>query len=345
MTSYYRPHPITSNDNPFLLLLEGHMHQYGWKKKQFKTWRLSDLIKNRKTTRIIHYHWPEAIWRSQNILIYLAKVIQFLITDQVASKLGYKRVLSLHNVLPHNTLWPKMEYWLRKYMIRSFDLCIGHAHNCEEEVKNRLGLNLGIYVLALHGSYEDYYLKIRKQDDWDKNLITLSENKITIALFLNKHHYLEGVTFIKSFIEDVAGENYQLVVAGSAMARLRNEYPEFFQTNKIMCLDGFIPDSAMHDFLNNIDAIALPYYKITTSGLFFLAGTYGKKILCPKLPFFESHDTNHDVCIFIQNDLQSALLELKVQNETGPVNVAAFNNEYSWSKSAQIITAAYKKLL
>jgi hypothetical protein len=93
--------------------------------------------------------------------------------------------------------------------------------------------------------------------------------------------------------------------------------------------------------LNSVEGVVIPYTKITTSGVAFLACTYLKPIFCTdSLPFFESFDPKkllvRDMTLLFSSEMDKE--HIKVNKEE--VRNSYFH-VYSWRNSANIISTIF----
>ena len=113
----------------------------------------------------------------------------------------------------------------------------------------------------------------------------------------------------------------------------------------------FVPDEELYKLIDDADYIALPYKKITQSGVLLLALFFRKPLLISDLPSFV--DTLHGFTpdMFFKSEDAASLKDLIQRHIDGKVDISAqmeaiegLNKLYSWHNSAKKTVDLYKRL-
>lgn len=346
MKKFYRPSPFKTHGNPFMHLLKNELLARNYYASDFKFWKIIELIKYRNKVKVIHLHWPESLWRSQYRILTLLKVIHFLIILKVSKVLGYKWVMSAHNVTPHyKVLMPKVEYRMRQYIIREFDGIVGHAFNTKQDLKLAYGSSGKKYMLALHGIYNNYYpitidrRNLREQYGIDPDAKII----LSINAYHRENRGADEITKTWSHLSDK--NNVNLLITGNTP----NNHQELMNDGHYHHIKGRVPDQEIGNILNAVDYLLLNYKNITTSGMYFLALTFRLPIIAPDIPFFQLHSLpqtilQYDSSLPLDEELQKILNKINKGWVADMDQIETLRNTYQWSGSAQNIMLLYDEI-
>jgi len=339
MTYYYASYPPADLErNPFMVLLGNELRKKGWDSKTF-TFKIVNLVKYRREVSILYFHWPESIWRSSSILITLIKAFVFLIRLATAKLLGYRIVWSAHNSWPHEFLLKGVEQIMRIFLIKNCDLVIGHSLNSAEELNEYFGVKPKKYQLALHGHYDNVYLP---EGRLTRELLNIDSEKKIFLLLAKTRSRNEDDFFINEWMNWDSHKSI-LIISGTLSVGSKEKVKNL---KNIFFIEGFRSRGEMADLFVLANIIVLPYRKITTSGMFFMAVTFGKPILAPDIPFFKLHMAKNGGVLYRlnQNDLRNEF------NKACDVNfdIGAILRQkeiYSWTHSGSAIGKIFTGLL
>lgn len=340
----YRALPPPIKENPFQFMLVRELEKNGWVNSTFKAWRPFALISHRKDVKVLYYHWPESFWRVTGKPKMVLKALHFILVNRFAQVLGYKLVFSVHNALPHKSEWMKLEVLMRRWIFKKFDLFVGHASNCLSEIQSHFKIEPRKYILAPHGLYESYYEQIASKDIPVEILELVKPNKgfSNLLMFFNEHHEEDCVQFLKKFVNSPSAKNVVLIIVGDAANKAKaitdtadniKVYPEFF------------PSEHLNILMKSTNGLVIPYQRITTSGLFFLALTYKVPIISNDLDFFVSHDPGSQSRVSLELLLNSDHFEQELLKKRNEMSKADFASQFSWQKSGKLFANALNNLL
>jgi glycosyltransferase involved in cell wall biosynthesis len=328
---YFSSYPPQSYTNPFFKLLASHLKKLDWKDATFN-FKLIPLVKNRNKVEILWFHWPSYIWRSSNLAVCYLKSTKFIINVLMAKLLNYKLVWSAHNVLPHEYNSFKLEFFMRKFICKNFDLVIGHSKNTLEMLQEKK-LFPKKYIVAVHGHYENEYHKSNKLIT--RESIGFNKEDIIILLKTGAKNFNSAKKFIDT-IKNVEYKNIKLLIIGKPILDLK----------KTKLIEGYISSEDLSSYMNLCDFVCLPYINITTSGAFFLALTFNKPVIAKNISFFKSQ-TSKQTAILYENK-QDLLLKLdlldKHEFNIDESKLRLLKNKYSWSKSAPLVADVFDVL-
>lgn len=346
-------YPSSLAENPCIKLLNDQLECHGWKEELSINLWLAPVksIRLRKFIQIIHFHWPESFWRTKSIYFSLIKCLVFILQIKFWQYLGYKLSFSAHNVLPHyGKINYPLERMMRRFIVRHFDVVIGHSFNALGDLKSVLGIEPGNYTLGLHGVYENFKLYVKplatKEVDGDK--------LVRLHLACSEHAYKGTSNFIRLFCSlpgDVIN-NFTLVLTGKVsedeLKILAEKDVDYEYVTGGASRNTFLTNKELADVINGVDHVVLPYEDITTSGAYFLALTFMKGVVATKLDFFQLHSFP-DTCLLYEpgdpSSLESVLRELAANWRPNTDRLVELNERFNWKDSAMQISQVWRKVV
>lgn len=340
----YRPSPTKLEGNFFIEILTKHLRNEGWSAINFKFWRFSHLLKYRNKCKIIHLHWPESFWRSKTLPFVYLKSIRFILVFYFSTILGYKWVFSAHNVIPHYKVKSQiLERFMRYFILKKFDLVIGLAYNTKNDLKLVYGTSGKKYILALHGTYENYYpVKKTKKDFRTEKKIPLES--ITILITNSSGRNNKGTEELLNILQNSKHtRKIHFIITGEKP----QNYSELITKGNFTIIPGKVPDEELGTLFSSIDYLFLNYKYITTSGLFFLAVTFGIPVIAPSLPFFVMHTNPNTAILYDYNQPITEQLDIVLRKinegwKKDEKEMEKLKKQYDNYRSAKIIAENYK---
>lgn len=342
----YRPAPFELESNYFLEFLIKQLKNYGWTPVTFKYWRVSELFKNRKKCEIIYLHWPEAFWRSNNKVLCWFKAFRFIFIFYVANLMGYKWAFSAHNVIPHYKVHSYLlERVMRYFILKNFDLVIGHAYNTKNDLELAFGTSGKKYALALHGTYENCYPIENERIDFRREHNLPEDAKIILIINTLKRENKGLDELTNAWLSIKNYDKVHLLVTGIRPAN----YETLRKNRHFHFIEGRIPNKNMGNLLNAVDFMFLNYKNITTSGMFFLSVTFNLPIITSNIPFFKLHSSEKTAIFFDYNQPLIEQIDLIITqiNDAWRPDVIEFSklrNTYKHSISAKIINRVFNEI-
>lgn len=328
--------------NPFIGQIEARMIKLGWR-SHHASWNYRNIYALKDQVGIVHIHWPEALWRSNSRAVSLARCLHFIAKALLSRILGYKLVWSAHNVMPHACRSLFLEKFMRRWILKTFDLVIGHALNCEADLREAFGSSGRRYATALLGHYDQLYFSSRLPAEMRRHL-GLDEKERVIVLLANWQPYKGHDRFLRVFIAQ-AWPNLRLLVIGPKNPDLATA----LQHPAVIHIERRLSDSELADHMTAVDFIALPYRHITTSSAFLLAVTLGKGVIAPDLPFFQLHSEPGMALLYPHGNpeqgLRDALARISHGWRPDQKVMDKMRERYSWDDSCAVMAHEFDKLV
>lgn len=277
--------PDYTKVNPYQYLFYRALNKYGF--LAHSDFDLNDnwLIENRLKIDILHFHWPEVIWRiKKSVFNRFRLIIGFYRYLMLAKKLKIKIWWTLHNIEPHEAanIYDHLGYYL---LAKFSDLIICHSKYSVNLFRNKFKTDAKIVVMY-HGLYENIYPPPRSRAQILSRFNLNPSIPILGCIGLIRHYkgFDIAVEALKYLDREV-----QLIIAGGVHHSSYIADLECIINNtdcKIFLVKKFLSNQEFSDVMSICDAILLPYRKITTSGLLLAAWTFERPTIVTDHPFF-----------------------------------------------------------
>lgn len=342
--------PSSKALNPFVRLLNGHLVAYGWEEYFIDKFWLHPItaFKLRKTVHVLHFHWPESMWRNRSFGLSVLKALFFMSYVYYLKILGYKISFSYHNRIPHyGKVFKKNEILMRKWLLKVSDLVVGHSDNVYDDILDYYKIKPRRYILARHGIYENYTRTIEiVNKDLLMQLSKISKPKLYLSY--SNHSYKGSEEFIHQYVKG-PHQYFCLLISGdvpSSVLEMMDEHKVYYYHyyDEALGIKGFLEEDSLVTLYKYCDYVLLPYQEITTSGAYFLARTFNKPVIAPKLPFFTSIlGWNHELLYDPQD--RGSLIDIFERIKTDPLLYAQHNQSTKmvsgWPESAASLAEGY----
>jgi beta-1,4-mannosyltransferase len=337
MKNYASFPPSNLEKNPFMVLLDDALKKHGWTQTIF-TFKVVNLLRYRRAVSILYFHWPESIWRSSSVTVSWLKAILFAFKTKLARRLNYRIVWSVHNVMPHHYKSEKLEVFMRNFLIANVDLLIFHSLNGKADLIEKFQNISFTSVTALHGHYEELYQPDGKMDRHSLG-IALHDK---VFLMFAKNRGKEGEdSFLSQWIAR-SRTRAHLIISGTLSAASEQRISGI---PGIIYQKGFKLRPRVGDLMKLADILVLPYDRITTSGMFFLAVTFGKPILAPDLDFFRMHMANNGGILYASTAGIGEAIDQAMDRVFDESAILEQKKKYNWNRSAIQIAEAFNKIV
>ncbi|MCK4815088.1 glycosyltransferase, partial [bacterium] len=240
-----------------------------------------DIIFRHYRPDILHLHWlPWFEWRITSFL----RLSLFVLRLFVVHFLGIKLVWTVHNLRPHESKCPKVDWLVRILITRLTNTLITHTKWAKQQVVSTWRLRHSQKVLIIpHGNYIDCYENKIDQTTARKRLCIC--NSKLVILFLGEIKPYKGVLQLIDTFKLLGQERTHLVIAGRPLNdELTSAIRKKIQgCNNIKFAPGFVADDQIQVFMNASDIVVFPYRTILTSGAVILAMSFGRPCIAPRI--------------------------------------------------------------
>lgn len=270
---------VVRNPNPYQKLLAFSLGNYSAAVSYSRLFpNIVSLFYNRKKIDIIHIHWPSSLY-FMGRLTHIRAIV-FVLRILSAKLLGLKIIWTVHNLLPHESRYPVLDCFVRKFLVRQ---CHGLIFHCEAAYKalvDTFGKPRN-HVVIPHGNYIGCYAdKVDKQVAADKLELDL---KGLVFLFFGLIRDYKGLDDLIDAFKRLNTE-CSLIIAGNAVddnvARITSKV---CHENNIHLFLRHIPDDELPLYFSAADVLVAPYKSILTSGAVMLGLSYGLPVIAPDM--------------------------------------------------------------
>lgn len=314
-----------------------------------------DLVKGLRKVDIVHLHWIEGYFTVPNHKYFtplkLFIFINYLIfVKYVARK---KIVITLHNLLPHENQYPKIQHKTFELSLKLADAVIVHNNYSKKMACSMYNIEEKKVWIIPHGTFGSYYPnRISKEEA--RGILKISKTKFVILFFGAIREY-KGIEELLNILDDllIYEKDLFIVIAGACaddnLKRRVIEFSNKFKQNSLVRIE-YIPDKDVQIFMNASDVGVLPYREITTSGALLLYMSFKKPVIVSDLEPIK--ELLQDAGIYYKHgnnkDLQRTILKTK----NGEYNlkelsqkVFEISQKYQWDNIAEKTIEVYKTLI
>lgn len=319
------------------------------------TWKVSSLklLFLRRNIRIVHVHWLEHYFKSSNPLITACASCIFIFQFMFFKILRLKIMVTLHNVVPHERQFPRVEHVIFAWALHLSDGIIVHNNYSKRFAEEVYKINAKKLFVIPHGNFLNYYPNSTTSSEEAKKNLGILPDKFVLMFFgiIRPHKRIKLLT--SSFAEAVKKDpRLFLLIAGRCLdASVRTELIRFQARFPDNCLikTYHIPDDEVSTLLKAADIGVLPYQKVTSSGAALLFTSYGLRLITSDLPAMREILEKTPSIYFNKDDPKS--LEEAILVASRKTELSGFNRDilesarfFDWSKIADLTISAYCNL-
>ncbi|NEN97476.1 MAG: glycosyltransferase family 4 protein [Moorea sp. SIO1F2] len=265
--------------NPYTWLVYTHLATLGVDVHEFSPKKL--LINHYS---IWHRHWPERNLNEPNFFRAIAKTLALLFLMILARWRGTKIVWTVHNLASHEQLYPQLEAWFWKVFTRQLDGYINLSKTGMKAAQERFPQlkNIPGFVVP-HGHYRGQYPnQVSSQEA--RNYLGITNSAKVLLLFGRIRPYKNAPQLIRVFRKLFDSEAILYIVGSPEFTELAAEIErESALDQRVRINLDFIPQDHMQWYFSAADLVILPYREILNSGSAFLALSFNRPILVPKI--------------------------------------------------------------
>ncbi len=325
------PAVVLMTDNPYWQILKSSIEKLGVpiSSDTPERFSLSWLVCRRKRVCILHFHYFQGFYKSSNGIKKFIKLVMFASNMIAARLLGYRTVLTLHNLEGTYPVQPAWIDYLGHWIAVNFsERVIVHCKAAGDLMAGKYGRRKQVYVVP-HPSYIGWYPnQISKNEA--RSLINLPENTV-VFLFFGGIRPKKGIeTLIRAF-RILPNENYRLLIAGKENPD--DHYLQMIQElaqgdNRIAFHTRYIQNNDVQIYLNASDILVLPFTKVLTSGSAILALSFSRPVIVPRMGCMSELVEPGMGWFYKPEDIDSLsqAMECAVNSDFRQAGVNAFNN-------------------
>jgi len=343
--------PYWGSANPYQDALAEHLARCGVvveKARSLKTlFRYGVFLK--AAPDLVHLHWlPVFGWGGLDAV----RCLMFVMRLAVLRLRGIPVVWTIHNLLPHESRHPKIDWLLRRAVAALSSGMIVHGRHAQQQAVQMWGLrDESRFAVIPHGHYAGNYPNdIGRPAAREKLSIDDSE---TVFLFLGAVRPYKGVLDLIAAFRTLGADQTTLVIAGKP---LNDDFAGQIEAarhdlDNVRFQPGFVQDDEIQIYMNAADVVVLPYRHVLSSGAALLAMSFGKPCVAPAIGCL-ADVLDASGAFLYDGESETGLLEsLRRTVEAKAVlpEMGRHNREmafqWTWEKAATATRALYERCL
>lgn len=240
----------------------------------------NDHVSGQASVDVVHLHWLPTLKRMPSSLV---SAVRLILSLRKLKRNGVALVWTAHNLIPHESVFPKCDALLASTVARMVDRIIVHTEAAGREVVQSCGSFVRLKKRTIpHGNYLTVYRKQESEISVRKQLGLAADDFVFLFIGAIRPH--KGVSeMIEAFKE--AKVDARMVIAGNVSDKdfERRLKEEEIKTPGFKIIPGFVADDLMPVFHEAADIVVFPHQRALTSGALVLAMSFGKACLVPSL--------------------------------------------------------------
>ena len=271
--------------NPYWTLLASGLKDAGVEVvEQPECYKISWLFKHRNQIDIIHIHYFQSLYcNSGHTRARLIYILRFAIYLILARLLGYRTVLTNHNLKPTQPLKPYWIDYLGHWVIVNFaERVIVHCAEARRLLAARYSRKNYVFEVTHPNYIQSYPNNVSRESA--RLQLNLTPDKQVFLFFGGVRPNKNIESLIQAF-RQIEGSLYSLVIAGNPgteveyVSKLRNLANG---DQRISFHLQYIPDEQIQVYFNACDVVVLPFARVLTSGSAILAMSYARPVIAPR---------------------------------------------------------------
>lgn len=341
------PNPFAGN--PYLSLFYSALSEHGVSYVRSGHFGQEWLRENRGKIDFLHFHWVGAFYEDASGAISFSRLAAFLLKIWFARLLGYQIVWTMHNLYPHNRKRDWKAWLCRFLFLHSINAVFVTFEKASDDLRRIFRKEKNVFLLP-HGNYRPVYPSIPTRNE-ARDRLGLNRDDFIFFLFGGISPYKGAHAAIRA-MQEPSLEGSRLVVMGQC---LNGDYEQQLTSLASGCsnvdlrlgkLD--VSDEDVCLWMAAIDCVVAPYSDVYTSGMLYLAATFEKPIVSPKIGVFAGLEDVEFVFLYDASATPAGLplaMRRAQEAEQAVVSSAArcFSDRHEWSaitaRAAQSLAA------
>ncbi|MFO1155096.1 MAG: glycosyltransferase [Rhodospirillales bacterium] len=328
--------------NPYNDLLYTAIREAGAEVREYASWPLilSDWD-------ILHIHWPESLLETKSWLHARWSEIKYLSLLDRARRKGTRIVWTVHDLKPHDLVFPELERRFWQAVLDRIDGVIGLTRTGLDLAHQRFPhLASRPSFVVPHGHYRDRYPNDIDKAEARRRLRVAGE--ATVITYFGQIRPYKNVPRLIASVRELE-KPVTLFVCGRLSKRV-DMTEELVQAAggdpRIRLEIRFIADEDVQLYLNAADLLVFPYRDILNSGSALLGLSFDRPVLVPKLGALgELRDAvGADWVRTYDGDLDAAVLASALDWAGGSTRGSAPLAGFGWDAIARQTLAAFGEI-
>ena len=265
---------------PYTYFLYSFMKQLGVAVSEYST---RDVMLRRPD--ILHIHWPDSLLELQTAKRAMISARKFYTILFLARKLGVKLIWTVHDLVPHDFIYPEIERPFWNWTINQMDGIIALTTKGLLMAQERYpSLRATPSFVIPHGHFRDAYPRVISREH-ARSSLGIAPTRRVITYFGHIRPYKNIPQLIRAF-RAMDDQEAALFICGRVGNRVNCEDEirrEAEGDPRVHLVLRYIEPSEIQVYLAAADLLAFPYSDILNSGSAILALSHDRPILVPNL--------------------------------------------------------------
>jgi glycosyltransferase involved in cell wall biosynthesis len=299
---------------------------------------------------VVHLHWLEFIAPSASggvsawarTLIRHVRLIMLLAWLRIR---GIRLVWTVHNLRPHEPVWPRLESLLSLTVSQICHALIAHSAYARDRIRSRWGRTVEVTVIP-HGNYVGLFAPPPATREELRAAMAIPEDAYVFLAFGQVRPYKCLPDLVTAFRASSGGDARLLIVGKPVVADEARRLHEAADADNRVLLDlREVPDADVSGLHRCADAAVLAYRDVFSSGALLLALSLGLPVVAP------DHGTAAEIAgttageLFAPGELAAALDRSRAAHRTARADAAhAVAEQYGWDRVGREAAALYGRL-
>lgn len=299
--------PDYRSGNPYQTLLAAALKDVGVV-SDFSNW---SELRSRvfSPPKLMHIHWLEPIFTDRTWFRSIGRMLIAMIGLFYFKAMGSQFVWTVHNIKGHerersflNWLANRVVGLLAKHVIVLNTDSLSLLRDARIVKEHRVSL-------IPHGNYIDAYPRTSNPEKARDKLNISAETRV--FLFFGRLRAYKGLEELIVIFQDLQMSNAILLIVGEGeRSVVKNLEKLIVDRSRVRMILKFVPTEEVEFYFEAADIVVLPYKNILNSGSLWLAMSFGKTCVTPKMGSAEDLLDSTNSVIYDLNDsagLQTAL--------------------------------------
>jgi len=300
----------------------------------FSVSSISRLIRTLGKKPIIHLHWIEhkytlgmanSLGRFSKLMILVTVPVFLCLLLMLRLVAGCHIVTTLHNVIPHRTLFPTLEKCVFRIVLRMSSIVYFHTEGTKLRAKRLYNVPEVKFTKICHGNWvqegSESYDPIRLLIE------AVSRVEIDVPVVL----LVAGYPSNRNYVDNLIARSTKVP-----------------SSTRVLFYPRWIPDSELPIFLGACDVGIVPYLQTSTPSSLLLFMSFAKPVIAPTLPEVKEFLGDSDCFLYDHPANLSTVIErVSASKENLPeIGKRAFRRAllFDWTKAAKSTYDSYLEL-
>ena len=303
-----------------------------------------------RSVDLVHLHWLEFIAPSApggiaglaRTVIRHVRLVTLLAWLRIR---GIRLVWTVHNLRPHEPVWPRLESLLSLVVSRISHALVAHSAYARDRIHERWGRALDVAVIP-HGNYVGRFSPARATRGELRGELTIPADAFVFLAFGQVRPYKRLPDLVRAFTA-LTGDDVRLLIAGKpVVAEEARRVHETADGDGRVLLDlREVPDVEVSALHACADAAVLAYRDVFSSGALLLALSFGLPVVAPDVGTAAELLGDGAGELFAPEELTAALESMRRADQGARSRAAAaVARRYEWDRVGSETGALYRRI-